>query len=134
MLVDQIELLRDPSGTVQLDLRGEPRLKRAVGSKEAIVQSLTGGPVPRVRPSTGKPTAPLIVGEERSFPYSFDLPGAASPERVRVRLLFRAVPPYFLRALAKSQTAADGPNLNGFLGNLEINEMARVETALTRRN
>jgi hypothetical protein len=132
MLVDQIELLRDAGGNVLLDLRNEPRLKRAVGSKEAVVQFLTGGPVPRVRPSTGQPNPPLIVGEERSFPYAFDMPAGRTPERVRVRLLFRATPPYFLRALAKSQTPADGPNLNGFVGNLEINEMARVETDITR--
>jgi hypothetical protein len=91
---------------------------------------LTGGPVPRVRPATGKPTPPLFAGEERTFPYAFDLPAGTSADRVRVRLLFRAVPPYFLRALAKTQTAADGPNLESLLPNLEINEMARVEVAL----
>jgi hypothetical protein len=134
MLMDKIELLRDANGVVQLDLRNEPKLRPAPGSKEAIVQFLTGGPVPRVRPSTGKPTPPLIVGEQRSFPYAFDLPAAAGAERVRVRLLFRAVPPYFLRALAKTQTPSDGPSLNGVVQNLEINEMARLEAPLTRRN
>lgn len=132
MLVDKIELLRDPAGTVQLDPRGEPKLRRAPGSKEAIVQFLTGGPVPRVRPSTSKPTPPLLIGEQRSFPYSFDLPPGAA--RLRVRLLFRPMPPYFMRALGKAQVPADGPKLDSFLGNLEINEMAHVETALTGRN
>jgi hypothetical protein len=128
MLLDKIELLRDDSGVVQLDLRNQPKLKAAPGSKEAIVQFLTGGPVPRVRPSTGKPTPPLVVGEKRDFTYSFELaPGA---ERVRVRLLFRAVPPYFMRALAKTQTASDGLNLNQLIPNLEINEMGRVEASL----
>jgi hypothetical protein len=51
-----------------------------------------------------------------------------------VRLLFRALPPYFMRALSKSQTAADGQNLATLVSNLEINEMARVEAPLTRRN
>ncbi len=134
MLMDKIELLRDANGVVQLDLRNEPKLRAAPGSKEAIVQFLTGGPVPRVRPSTGKPTPPLIVGEQRAFPYAFDLPSGSGAERLRVRLLFRAVPPYFLRALAKTQTPADGQNLNGVVGNLEINEMARVEAVLTRQN
>jgi hypothetical protein len=134
MLVDKIELVRDGSGVVQLDLRGEPRLKRAPGAKEVIVQFLTGGPVPRVRPSTGKPTPPLVAGERRTFPYAFDVPGGANTARARVRLLFRATPPYFLRALAKSQTAQDGPNLTGFVGNLEVNEMARSEADVTRRN
>ncbi|HEX2873755.1 MAG TPA: multiheme c-type cytochrome [Polyangiaceae bacterium] len=134
MLLDKVELLRDGSGVVQLDLRNEPKLRRAPGSKEAVVQYLTGGPVPRVRPSTGKPTPPLIVGEQRAFPYAFDLRPGTSAERVRVRLLFRAAPPYFLRALAKTQTPADGPSLNGVVQNLEINEMARLEAPLTRRN
>jgi hypothetical protein len=134
MLVDKIELLRDAAGTVQLDPRGQAKLRRAPGSKEAIVQFLTGGPVPRVRPSTGKPTPPLAVGEQRSFPYSFDLPSGAGAQRVVVRLLFRALPPYFMRALSASQTPGDGQKLSGFVGNLEINEMARVQAVLTGRN
>jgi hypothetical protein len=133
-LFDKIELLRDGSGVVQLDSRGQAKLRAAPGAKEAVVQYLTAGPVPRVRPSTGKPTPPLFVGEQRSFPYSFDVPSAAGAARLRVRLLFRAVPPYFLRALAKTQTAADGQNLASLVQNLEINEMARVETALQHRN
>lgn len=134
MLVDRVELLRDAGGVVQLDARGEPRLRRASGSREAVVQFLTGGAVPRVRPSTGVPTPPLAAGEERRFPYEFQLAAGARPERLRVRLLFRAVPPYFMRALADSQTPADGPSLLGFVGNLEINELARLEAVLTRRN
>lgn len=131
MLMDKIEVLRDEKGVVQLDLRNQPKLKPAPGAKEAIVQFLTGGPVPRVRPLTGKPTPPLVVGEKRDFPYTFELPAGA--ERVRVRLLFRAVPPYFMRALAKTQTPSDGLNLNQLLPNLEINEMARVEATLSGR-
>ena len=134
MLLDKIELFRDANGVVQLDLRNQPKLRAAPGSKEAVVQFLTGGPVPRVRPSTGKPTPPLIVGEQRAFPYAFDLPAGTTPARLRVRLLFRAVPPYFLRALAKTQAAGDGASLEGLVPNLEINEMARLEAALARRN
>ena len=134
MLMDKIELLRDPSGVVQLDARNEPKLRPAPGSKEAIVQFLTGGPVPRLRPFTGKPTPPLVVGEQRAFPYAFDLRPGTGAERARARLLFRALPPYFMRALSKSQTPADGQNLAALIGNLEINEMARVEAPLTHRN
>lgn len=134
MLMDKIELLRDENGVVALDARKQPKLRAAPGSKEAIVQFLTGGPVPRVRPSTGKPTPPLIVGEQRAFPYLFELPSGSAAQRIRVRLLFRAVPPYFLRALGKTQTAQDGISLAGLVQNLEINEMSRVEAALTGRN
>lgn len=132
MLVDRIEPLRDASGVTLLDSRKQPRLKAAAGAKEVVVQFLTGGPVPRVRPATGEPTPPLIAGEQRAFPYTFALASGGAAQRVRVRLLFRATPPYFVRALAKSQTAADGPNLTAFVDNLEINELARIEATLTR--
>jgi Cytochrome c554 and c-prime len=133
-LVDKTELFREASGAVLLDLRQQPRLRAAPGSKEVVVQYLTGGAVPRVRPSTGTLTSPLIVGEQRSFPYVFDLPAGSRPTRVQVRLLFRAVPPYFLRALGKTQTPADGPSLTALVQNVEINEMSRVEAALPSAN
>lgn len=133
-LLDKIELLRDASGKTLLDLRQQPRLRAAPGSKEVVVQYLTGGPVSRVRPSTGQPTPPLSVGERRSFPYVFDVPAGSGAQRLRARLLFRAVPPYFLRALGKTQTPADGPSLTPLVQNLEINEMSRVEAVLPIRN
>lgn len=133
-LLDKVELLRDSSGAVQLDLRNQPRLRAAPGSREVVVQHLTSGPISRVRPSTGKPTPPLIVSEQRSFPYAFDVPASSGAQRIRARLLFRAVAPYFLRALAKTQTPADGPPLEPLVQNLEINEMARVEATLPIRN
>jgi hypothetical protein len=74
------------------------------------------------------------VGEQRSFPYRFELPAGSRATRVRVRLLFRSVPPYFLRALAKTQTPTDGTSLSALVPNLEINEMARVEAALPSPN
>jgi hypothetical protein len=130
MLLDQVELLRDPAGTVQLDARNQPKLRAAPGSKEVVVQHLTSGPVPRVRPSTGKPTPTLLVGEQKSFPYSFDIPSGSVPARLVVRLLFRPMPPYFMRALSKTQLPGDGQKLSAFLGNLEIIEMSRVETRI----
>ena len=68
------------------------------------------------------------------LPYALDVPSSSVPARVRARLLFRALPPYFVRALAKSQTPQDGPNLDALVQNLEINEMARVEATLPVRN
>jgi hypothetical protein len=130
MLVDQVELVRDAGGVVQLDLRQQPRLQRTTGSKEVVVQHITSGPVPRVRPATGKPTPPLIAGELRTFPYAFTLLNGARAATVRVRLLLRVTPPYFLRALAKTQQPGDGASLLGLIANLEINEMSRVEAAL----
>jgi hypothetical protein len=135
MLLDKVELLRDAGGNVQLDARGQAKLRGAPGAQEVVVQYITSGPVPRVRPATGKPTPPLVAGEARVFPYSLDLPSGVSPSavsRLRVRLLFRPTPPYFLRALAKSQTAADGINLASLVENLEILEMARTEAILQR--
>jgi hypothetical protein len=133
MLLDQVELLRDGAGTVQLDARNQPKLRPAPGSKEVVVQYLTSGAVPRVRPSTGKPTPTLLTGEQKSFPYFFELPSGSQPARLVVRLLFRPMPPYFMRALSKTQQAGDGQKLSAFLGNLEIIEMSRVETQIPAR-
>jgi hypothetical protein len=46
--------------------------------------------------------------------------------------LFRALPPYFLRALASQQTAEDGNRVDAYVENLEIVEMTRARAALTR--
>jgi hypothetical protein len=131
MLLDRTEVARDASGNALLDARGEPRLARLPDGKEAVIQHLTGGPVSRIRPHTGRPTPTLAPGERAVFPFRFTLPsGARTAARVDVRLLFRTLPPYFLRALASEQLPQDGENLNRFVTNLEITEMATASAAV----
>lgn len=125
-LVDRIEVARDASGAPRKDARGEPLLQAASGADEVVVQHITGGPVARVRPSDGRAISPLAPAEARSFDYALALPAGSRPARLEARLLFRAVPPYFLRALASQQLPEDGAKVDSFIENLEIIEMAKA--------
>lgn len=118
MLVDRAQPKHDASGTLLVDRRNEALLERAPGAKETAIQTLDAGPIPRLRPVDRKPTPPLFAGESNTFPYAFPIPAGA--KALRVRLLFRASPPYFLRALGVPQ----------LVSGLEVSEMARVEAAL----
>ncbi len=119
LLLDLSQVKHAADGSAALDRRGEALLERAPGGVETAIQHLTSGAIPRVRPFDHKPTPPLAAGEAHSFPYTFALSGAA-PQAVRIRLLFRSSPPYFLRALGV-------PALSG---GLEVTEMARLEVPL----
>jgi hypothetical protein len=131
-LVDRVELARDAGGNVKRDARGQPQLAPSSGGKEVIVQHLSGGAVARVRSFDALPVPPLEPGEARSFDYTLPLGPNRSVSTVRARLLFRALPPYFLRALASQQTAEDGNRVDAYVENLEIVEMTRARAALTR--
>jgi hypothetical protein len=76
--------------------------------------------VSRVRPFDHKPTAALGPGESHAFPYSFPISAGGVPKTLRARLLFRASPPYFLRALG----------LPALVDGLEVNEMAHLEVGI----
>jgi hypothetical protein len=128
MLVDRAEPAKDASGAFLLGSRGERLLTRADGAEEAVIQHLDGGPVPRTRPVTGKPTTPLAPGERARFPYAFEL--SAEPGTLSVRLLFRATAPYFLRALGAEQPPEEAVRLDQLTGYLEVTEMAKVEITL----
>jgi hypothetical protein len=130
MLVDKIQVQRDASGVVKTGARGENLLERAPGAKEAVIQELTGGPVARVRPSTGKPVPPLTPGETGTYPYALALGSNAAPKRVEVRLLFRVAAPYFLRALGQGQGPAEKVRLATLPAALEVTEMAKVVVPL----
>lgn len=126
MLVDEVEIARDANGAALVGARGENLLVRAAGSRECVIQHLNSGPVPRVRPATGKATLPLSPGETGSYPFAFTFPATATPKRLEARLLFRVAPPYFLRALAKDQPQSEVPKLDTFVGALEVTEMAKT--------
>jgi hypothetical protein len=130
MLVDRIQVSRDSTGVAKTGLRGENLLERAPGAKEAVIQELTGGPVPRVRRSTGKPTTPLAPGETATYPYALAVPAGSVPRRLEVRLLFRVAAPYFLRALGQGQAPGEKVRLGTLPAELEVTEMARVALPL----
>jgi hypothetical protein len=129
-LLDRVQVALDESGAPRKDARGEPVLEAAAGADEVVVQHLTSGPVARLRGSDKQPIPPLIPGEARSFDYALPVPPGSRPARFEARLLFRAVPPYFLRALASEQLPTDGARVDTFIQNLEVVEMARVSAAL----
>jgi hypothetical protein len=130
MLVNQIQVQRDATGAVRTGIRGENLLERAPGAKEVVLQELSGGPVARVRPSTGKPTTPLVPGETGTYPYALALPAGGVPRRLEVRLLFRVAAPYFLRALGHGQTPSERVRLATLPSALEVSEMARATSSL----
>jgi hypothetical protein len=117
MLVDNAQAKQGPNGAPLLDTRGEALLEGAPGAVESAIQTLNAGPTPRVRPFDKKPTLPLAAGEAHAFPYTLQHSPGSVVKTLRVRLMFRASPPYFLRALGVGNLA----------DHLEISEMARLE-------
>ena len=70
--------------------------------------------------------APIPFGESSTFAYDFPTAGLA-PQRLSVRLLFRTVPPYFVRALGKVQPEL---GLERYIDAVEITEASRTELDL----
>jgi hypothetical protein len=130
LLLDKVEVARDEKGEIRTGLRGERLLARPAGAKEAVIQELSGGPVPRARKATGKPTVPLAPGESATFPYRFVLPAGSVPARLAVRMLFRVASPYFLRALGRDQPPNETPRLESLVNELVVTEMAKVSADL----
>lgn len=97
----------DPAGLTQAVEIGE----------ETSLQYLHGGVVARQRPFDGTQLVNLKPFEERSFHY--DIPGGGGGTHVQARLLFRQMPPYFLRSLASGQQPTDMPQLAPLVENLE---------------
>jgi cytochrome c554/c'-like protein len=120
MLVDHAQPKLGANGLPLLDTRGEALLEGAPGALETAIQTLTAGATARVRPFDNKPTPPLAAGGVQVFPYSFQLTPGTAFKTLRVRLMFRASPPYFLRALGVAALA----------DSLELSEMAQLEVVM----
>jgi hypothetical protein len=113
-LCDATELSRFQRGCAAIDrqlVSFQQRLLDASGA-ETVLQDPRGKVVPRQRAIDGVPVTTIPAGQSRTFRYQ--VTGGA---RVRVRLLFRAYAPYFLRALDQS------------VDRLEVYEMASDEVA-----
>ncbi|HEY2406293.1 MAG TPA: multiheme c-type cytochrome [Polyangiaceae bacterium] len=130
MLFDVTQVKHDNNGLVPTDRRGEALLEGAPGSHEVVIQYLTSGASARIRPFTQKPTAPLATGDAADFPYLFAVPAGRLPKTLRLRLLFRTSPPYFVRALASGEKAPNADKLAGLTRNLEVSEMASLDVGL----
>jgi cytochrome c554/c'-like protein len=98
---------------------------------ETWLQYLNGGVVGRQRTFDGTIVNQLKPFEEQEFHYDVPL-GAAGARglQLRVRLLFRPLPPYFLRALAQNQPNSEVPQIAPLIGNLETVQMAEDDVSL----
>ena len=115
----------DKTGEKQVDDNGEFKVEAAEGAVETSIQHLRVAPVPRTRPFDKSKLTTLQPGEERRFPYKIALDDPSSA-KIKVRLMFRSLPPYFLRELAKDQ-AADEVQLKDLIPNLQISEIEVAE-------
>jgi hypothetical protein len=91
---------------------------------ETWLQYLTGGVVARQRFNEGGNLAALLPFETREFHYDVQNPGQGG--KITARLLFRSLPPYFLRALASKQDASE-ESLTPLISNLDVLVLASDE-------
>jgi hypothetical protein len=102
--------------------------------EETWLQNLDGGAVARTRPVDGQSLTRIPTNETRIFLYQIVLPNRLpAAATLTVRLLFRNLPPYFLRALADHQPAGEQPQIASLIGNVQIVEMATSEIPLDLR-
>jgi hypothetical protein len=123
-LVDESVVLKNAAGQPVENDRGEQIPILAPGGHEDSIQHLTGNAVARRRPSDGKLLVPLQPGEQRSFGYRVPLPPGVSTVDISARLLFRNLPPYFIRHLGSRQPKGETPRVAPLVANLDIVEMA----------
>jgi nitrate/TMAO reductase-like tetraheme cytochrome c subunit len=99
------------------------------GAREHWLQLLDGGAVTRVRPIDGKALAPLKPFEKRTFTYAVGATNVVRGSKIKVRLLFRNLPPYMVRKLGKDQPR-DEVQLGPLIQHLQVTEMDSRETTL----
>jgi hypothetical protein len=123
-LVDRTEPAKK-NGELVRNEKGELVNAQPEGSEETWLQKLDGGVVARVRPSDKQVLTTIGPNDTRTFAYRIPLSRAGGGKTtLTVRLLFRNLPPYFLRALAANQPADEQPKLGPLIPNLQIVEMA----------
>lgn len=106
---------------------GDVVQKLGAEGREVPYQVLTGGAIARVRPVDGEVLA--AVRPKGSAAWSYATPSldpGAGPFEVTVRVRFRSLPPYFLRALDAEAAAVGSPGVDEWIGNLEVIDMASV--------
>ncbi len=133
-LVDKIAVAANSAGQLLKDEGGESVLSQAREGNETYLQFLTGGGVARTRPSDKATMAPLRPLQRRAYAYAIPLPKSVRNGTFSARLLFRNLPPYWVRAMAKEQKpgTADGPQLAPLVANLQIVEMAKLTGSFAR--
>ncbi len=123
-LVDKIAALADGAGNPVLDQDGEHVLIQSKDGKETYLQWLTAGGVARTRPVDKANLAPIRFLESKSFVYKIPV------ERGRTgtwtaRLLFRNLPPYWVRGMTTEDPGKGVIRLDPLVDNILTEEMAR---------
>jgi hypothetical protein len=126
-LTTLVDLEVDGNGFPVLDEFGQTQdVQDPFFGQETWLQYLHGGVVARQRIFDGVNVATLEPFEERGFEYDVPL-GGAQLAKITARLLFRELPPYFLRALAQGQPSTEVPQVAPNIGNVQTVEMASDE-------
>jgi hypothetical protein len=120
-LVDKVAIELDGNGFPVLDQDGQPVLIEDFFGHETWLQYLAGGVVARQRGIDGTNLGAIPAGTTKTFLYTAPV---NTPLHVSVRLLFRNLPPYFLRALAAGQPASEMPQVAPLISNVAVVEMA----------
>jgi hypothetical protein len=124
-LVDRTEPAKDKRGELVRNEKGELVNSQPEGAEETWLQKLDGGVVARVRPLDKQVMGTISPNDTRTFSFRLQtLAPRSGAATLTVRLLFRNLPPYFLRALAANQPADERPKLGPLISNLQIVEMA----------
>jgi hypothetical protein len=132
-LLDIIDIKRDENGDPILNDDREFILAQGPEGEETWLQHLTSGAVARVRPFDGQVLARINPEETVTFTYAIPVEGGIPTElNISVRLLFRNLPPYFLRVLAANQPPNEVPQIGPIIQNLLTLEMAGLDETFVR--
>lgn len=124
-LVDKVGVAGDKSGVPLRNEQGEFIVSQAEDAHETFLQHVTGGAIARSRAVDKATLAPLAPLARRSYTYVVPLRGVRAGS-FTARLLFRNLPPYWVRAMARDQPRGELPRLEPMIANIQTIEMAKV--------
>jgi hypothetical protein len=127
----QLKLL-DKVGVAAGSPVNDPVLAQPPDGVETYLQFLTSGAVARQRPIDKASLAPIKVNEQRTFTYSVKLDRSVRAGTFDARLLFRNLPPYWVRAMAKEQPPNEKPRLEPLVENIQTLVMAEKAGSFSR--
>ncbi len=128
-LVDKATVEKDAQGRPIKNDRGELIPAAASDASEQSIQRIAGNPITRKRPSDGQAMGSIEPNKTRTFAYTWQVPDGTTKLNVSARLLFRNLPPYFIRNIAKEQPPNEVPQLGPMVDNLDIVEMAKQKAS-----
>ncbi len=122
-LVDKVAFQFDNNGNIIVDGDGQPILQEDPFGHETWMQFIRGGVVGRQRGIDNSNLAPLAPFEQRTFNYQAQI-ASQNPLQVSARLLFRNLPPYFMRALGQNEPSGTQAQVGPLVSSLQIVQMA----------